>query len=215
METFFLVLGIALCVALLALAYLYFKEGKQKQIDALAETARWREERRAAGFWNGVERRAPERDIAFSTDERAAAALRVPVESVNEPHLTYAEEMAARQAVADTLAPVVAVEPPPKYDYPNVDGFPFSGTVYQQFKDEMTKHGFVMRFVMATKEVQVIYEKPGDATAPVLRKLYVAPSAIFPLNLLHDNGCIQTALWAMRKFKSEEHPPELDAFIYL
>jgi hypothetical protein len=214
MEKVMLIIGVAICVGLLALAYIYLKEAKQRQLASAADNVRWREERKQAGFWNGVERRAPVREFALTSDEKAAAALRIPVaaDSVKEQRAEMLEHL---EAIADVLQPESEAAPIPKYDYPNFDGFPFNGTAYHQFKDEMLKHGFIMRFVMATKEIQVIYENPNDLRAEVMRKLYTAPTAIYPANLLHDQGCIMTALWAMRKFKSEERLPELDAFIYL
>lgn len=203
MEKFFMVIGVAVCIGLLALAYLYFKEARQRQLATAADNARWREERRNAGYWSAANRpQMPVRDFAFGAEGKADATLRIPTESVNQVH-------------AEMIAPEIDVAPIPKYDYPNFDGFPFDGKAYHQFKDEMAKHGFVMRFVMPTKEIQVIYENPNDLSAQVMRKLYTAPSAIYPANLLHDQGCIATALWAMRKFKSEERLVELDAFIYL
>lgn len=212
MEKVMLIIGVAICVGLLALAYIYLKEAKQRQLASAADNVRWREERKQAGFWNGTERHAPVREFAFGAEGKADAAFRVPAESVNADHT---ETVAALDAIAEMIAPEIEVAPIPKYDYPNVDGFPFNGTAYHQFKDEMLKHGFIMRFVMPTKEIQVIYENPNDLHAQVMRKLYTAPTAIYPANLLHDQGCIVTALWAMRKFKSEERLSELDAFIYL
>lgn len=223
MEKVMLIIGVAICIGLLALAYIYLREAKQRQLASAADNARWREERKQAGFWNGVERRQlPVREFAFGAEGKADAALRVPEVSTSMQDVTKSVDRLIEakhaldelHAIADMLQESQA-EPIPKYDYPNFDGFPFDGTAYHQFKDEMLKHGFIMRFVMPTKEIQVIYENPNDLQAEVMRKLYTAPSAIYPANLLHDQGCIMTALWAMRKFKNEERLPELDAFIYL
>ena len=203
MTAFFVILCVALGIGLFTLAYIYIKEGKRTQLRTAVDTYSSREDRRTDGFWNGtMVSSMPMRDIAFSADERAAHALRVNP----APDITVKEEHAA-EVQPESVAP--------KFDYVNIDGFPFEGTAYHQFKDEMTKHGFVMRFVMASKEIQVIYENPNDVEAPVLRKMYTPPSAIFPANLLHDKGCIITALWAMRKFKYEERLPELNSFAYL
>lgn len=213
MENVLLIIGVAICIGFLALAFICLKESKARQLAATANNARWREERRNAGYWSAANRQQlPVRDFAFGADGKADADLRIPTESANAVH---AEMIGTLDAIAEMIAPEIEAEPIPKYDYPNIDGFPFDGTAYHQFKDEMLKHGFIMRFVMPTKEIQVIYENPNDLQAQVMRKLYAAPTAIYPANLLHDQGCMLTALWAMRKFKSEERLPELDAFIYL
>ena len=154
-------------------------------------------------FWTAKKQDLPVRDIAFSREERelarqAANALQAvadsePVETVNED-----------------------VAPKPKFDYPNYEGFPCDGSSFDEFEISMRSHGFVMRFDMKAQQVHVFYAPPKSRNPmDVLRRLYRAPLEIFPSNLLHEEGRKRTALWAMRKFKSEEKRAELDSFTYL
>jgi len=156
-------------------------------------------------FWSAPKQDMPLRDIAFTREERELAR-----QAAN-----------ALQAVADS-DPVpetvnVEVAPKPRFDYPNYEGFPCEGTSYDEFELSMRQHGFVMRFDMRAQQVHVFYSQPKVARGPmdVLRRLYRAPLEIFPSNLLHEEGRKRTALWAMRKFKSEEKRAELDSFTYL
>ena len=208
LTNFFIALGICLCGLLLVLAYLFYKDARHKQAEVKRVAEEWRQERRAVGYWNGIERRTkPERDIAFSTDERAAAAF---VRAMNADLTKSVNDV-------DPIVIDLDVDDLPsyaQYDYPNFDGFPFDGKSFANFREAMAKHGFVVRFVLPSKEIQVNYENP-NATGNVLRVVYSAPKTIFPANLLHDDGCIRTSLWAMRKFKSEERLPELNDYAYL
>ncbi|MNE82958.1 hypothetical protein D3C80_1797310 [compost metagenome] len=77
----------------------------------------------------------------------------------------------------------------------------------------MRKHGFVIRFIMASKEVQLVYA--GSSTQQAMRRVYKPPVEIFPVNLLHEENLKRTSLWSMRRFKSEERVPELETFAYL
>lgn len=205
----FTTIGIGLCLCVLAIAYLLYKDTQKREQNADASVKTWTgDERRRSSFWKATNQ-TPVRDMPFTREEKAAAALQPQTVNKRE-RMSYAEAIVTLEAIADTLTPPKEVA----HEQPNVDGFPFDGTAYHQFKDAMRAHGFVVRFVMATHEIHVIYESPRGGSF-TCRKLYSPPREIYPANLLHDKNCILTALWAMRKFKAEEHPPALDAFAYL
>lgn len=192
----FLFLGIALCMFVLALLH-YVDDTEQNREQKVRDAEILQKE--PSTFWNGVERRKT-RDMALTAqerDERRAAAM---LENVNT-------ESAINIPPDEVKAPL--------YNYPNVDGFPFEGTEFEDFKLAMLRHGFAVRFVMASREVQVLYEQPNVPYARMVRHTYRPPHEVYPANLLHTEGLIKTALWAMRRFKKETSRPELDAFVYL
>lgn len=199
-------LGIALCLA--ALCRLTFgtradgkleittTEIKPDQINAS-------DYKEPGSFWSGAKPVAPMRDIPFTREEREQARAKANAEANESQNVPNPET-------------VNLEKPKPKFDYPNFEGFPFDGDTYDEFNLSMMTHGFVIRFIMASHEVQVIYTPPKSRNPmEALRRFYSPPKAIFPQNLLHDEGRMRTALWAMRKLKSDERPPELDAFAYL
>lgn len=196
------VIGILLCLG--ALVYISFRDRsaekaqmlKELQIPELNSVAN-----EAGGFWKNSQP-MPVRDIAFSSEERELARAAA----------TALTAVAESQPDTET----VNVERKPKFDYPNFDGFPCDSDSFDDFSHAMMNHGFVIRFIMKTGEVQLIYSPP-KARQPmeVLRRLYNVPALIFPSNLLHDEGRKRTALWAMRKFKREEKQPALENFTYL
>jgi hypothetical protein len=157
-------------------------------------------------FWSATKPVVTVRDIPFTRAEReearAAAELAKATELQNVP-----------DSETET---VIAEVPKPKFDYPNFEGFPCDGESYDEFTSSMMTHGFVIRFIMASHEVQVIYTPPKSRNPmDALRRFYSPPKDIFPVNLLHDEGRMRTALWAMRHFKKNERPPELETFTYL
>lgn len=200
------VLGIILCLVLLyRMTFGSRAAGKLEVITTetnpeLISVAEYKE---PGSFWNGVERRSHERDIPFTRAEREEARAAAELAKANESQDV---------PVCET----VNVEVKPKFDYPNIEGFPCDGESYDEFTSSMMTHGFVIRFIMASHEVQVIYTPPKSRNPmDALRRFYSPPKDIFPVNLLHDEGRIRTALWAMRHFKKNERPPELETFTYL
>lgn len=199
------VLGVLLALCLYALYRVTRAERKDQlrtnaadlEISELVEDSE-----KAGGFWNAHS--APViRDIPFTAEERAQARMKVNAESETVPEV---------EAPAET----VNSEEAPKFDYPNFEGFPCDSESFDDFVLSMMEHGFVIRFIMPSREVQVIYTEPKSRNPmEALRRIYTAPLSIFPVNLLHDEGRKRTALWAMKKFKREERLPSLDAFIYL
>lgn len=154
-------------------------------------------------FWSDTKPVVPVRDIPFTRAEREEARAAAELAKANES-----------QDVPDSET--VNVEVKPKFDYPNFEGFPCDGESYDEFTSSMMTHGFVIRFIMASHEVQVIYTPPKSRNPmDALRRFYSPPKDIFPVNLLHDEGRMRTALWAMRHFKNNERPPELETFTYL
>lgn len=155
-------------------------------------------------YWTDKKPAVPVRDIPFTRAEREEARA--------------AAELAKADESQDVPSPdTVNIEKPkPVFTYPNFEGFPCDGDTYDEFNLSMMAHGFVIRFIMASHEVQVIYTPPKSRNPmEALRRFYSPPKEIFPLNLLHDEGRKRTALWAMRKLKTDERPPELDVFTYL
>lgn len=202
------VLGIVLCVvALWRMTFGTRDNGKLEVTSAelkLPDDA-FSVEKEPGGFWSNAKPAVPVRDIPFTRAEREAARAKANAE---------ANEL---QNVPESKPETVNVEVrKPKFDYPNFEGFPCDGDTYDEFNLSMMTHGFVIRFIMASHEVQVIYTPPKSRNPmDALRRFYSPPKEIFPLNLLHDEGRKRTALWAMRKLKTEERPPELETFTYL
>lgn len=200
------VLGIILCLVLLYRMTFGSRAAGKLEVTTteinpeLITVAEYKE---PGSFWNGVERRSNARDIPFTRAEREEARAAAELAKANESQDV---------PVCET----VNVEVKPKFDYPNIEGFPCDGESYDEFTSSMMTHGFVIRFIMASHEVQVIYTPPKSRNPmDALRRFYSPPKDIFPVNLLHDEGRIRTALWAMRHFKKNERPPELETFTYL
>ncbi len=200
------VLGIILCLVLLYRMTFGSRAAGKLEVTAteinpeLITAAEYKE---PGSFWNGVERRSTVREIHFTREEREEARAAAELAKANESQDV---------PVCET----VNVEVKPKFDYPNIEGFPCDGESYDEFISSMMTHGFVIRFIMASHEVQVIYTPPKSRNPmDALRRFYSPPKEIFPVNLLHDEGRIRTALWAMRHFKKNERPPELETFTYL
>nr|DAF93616.1 MAG TPA: hypothetical protein [Myoviridae sp. ctshb19] len=204
LKLFFGVLGVLIVLCVFA----YWRLTKLEKADRVQATAatdipELAPESEPGGFWNAHS--APVvRDIPFTAEERAQARMKA-AESDSE-------------SVPEVEAPAETVnsEEAPKFDYPNFEGFPCDSESFDDFVLSMMEHGFVIRFIMPSREVQVIYTEPKSRNPmEALRRIYTAPLSIFPVNLLHDEGRKRTALWAMKKFKREERLPSLDAFIYL
>lgn len=198
------VVGIVLCAWLLY--HLTFGKGatERMQVGAGLEMPDFAKSdyKEPGGFWSD-KKPVPVRDIPFTRAEKEEARAMAALEAkANES-----------QPVPETVNEEIQK---PKFDYPNFGGFPCDSETYDDFAASMMKHGFVIRFIMASHEVQVIYTPPKSRNPmEALRRLYSPPREIFPANLLHDEGRMRTALWAMRHFKKAERPDELEAFIYL
>lgn len=199
-------LGIILCLVLLyRLTFGGRTAGKLRvtSTEINSELIAVSEYKEPGSFWNGVERRSNVRDIPFTRAEREEARAAAELAKANESQDVPNHE-------------TVNVEVKPKFDYPNFEGFPCDGKSFDEFTSSMMTHGFVIRFIMASHEVQVIYTPPKSRNPmDALRRFYSPPRDIFPANLLHDEGRMRTALWAMRHFKKNERLPELETFTYL
>jgi len=201
-KLFFAVLGIlvVLCVyALWRITKLEKADSVERALPDL-DISEITTDEEPGGFWNAANQ-TPVRDIPFTAEERALARMR-ETETAGE---------------IETVVEVETVNTEkPRFDYPNVDGFPCEGKTFDDFSLAMMTHGFVIRFIMASKEVMVVYSGPAVRDPmDALRRTYRPPLEIYPVNLLHDEGRIQTALWTMRRFKRDEKLPELDAYAYL
>jgi len=200
------VLGIVLC--LVVLYRMTFGTRASGKLEASADLQlpddAFSAPKEPGGFWSNATPAVPVRDIPFTRAEREEARAKANAEAIE------------LQDVPKSNPDTVNVGVKPKFDYPNFEGFPCDGDTYDEFTLSMMKHGFVIRFIMASHEVQVIYTPPKSRNPmDALRRFYSPPKDIFPLNLLHDEGRKRTALWAMRKLKNEERPPELETFAYL
>lgn len=189
------VLGILLCVG--ALIYLTFCENLKRQKKKIADDLP-KDELAPSPFWSQA-RPAVERDIPFTKEEKELARLAAQIESSTA---ASAESVNTKEEIVEG----------PIYDYDNFDGFPCEDS-YKSFEEAVRKHGFVIRFIMASKEVQLVYA--GSSTQQAMRRVYKPPVEIFPVNLLHEENLKRTSLWSMRRFKSEERVPELETFAYL
>ena len=168
------------------------------------------DEKPRSAFWNAANQ-VPIRDIPFTREERELARqAALALQSIAD---SSTEASAAPDGANTVNTQCEAIAEVPAYDYPNFDGFPCEDASFASFKESMTKHGFVIRFIMASSEVHLTYA--GASLPEALRRVYSPPTEIYPANLLHDDGLRRTALWAMRKFKREERPTDLEAFPYL
>ncbi len=192
----FVVVGILLCVG--ALIYLTFRENVVKREKKVQADSLPKSELGGSPFWSQA-REPIVRDIPFTKEEKELARLAAQIESSTA---ASAESVNTKEEIVEG----------PIYDYDNFDGFPCADS-YKSFEESVRKHGFVIRFIMASKEVQLVYA--GSSTKEAMRRVYKPPVDIFPVNLLHEENLKRTSLWSMRRFKSEERLPELESYVYL